>query len=107
MPLSIQVELFKRVVSFERGLPSRGLCELVPAVADLHGEADCDFLALPLRRELVERAAQAIAGDERALGHLDDVTRDGFRHGCANRHIASRIRMLTVNAEGGSHCNLG
>jgi uncharacterized protein YjbI with pentapeptide repeats/energy-coupling factor transporter ATP-binding protein EcfA2 len=38
--------------------------------ADLHGDADCDFLALKLPRELVKAAAGRIAGDERALEHL-------------------------------------
>jgi uncharacterized protein YjbI with pentapeptide repeats len=38
--------------------------------ADLHGDADCDYLKLRLPRELVESAAAAVRGDERALDHL-------------------------------------
>jgi uncharacterized protein YjbI with pentapeptide repeats len=38
--------------------------------ADLHGEADCDYLAKRLPRDLVEAAGRLIARDERALGHL-------------------------------------
>lgn len=38
--------------------------------ADLHGEADCDYLAKRLPRDLVEAAGRRIARDERALGHL-------------------------------------
>jgi uncharacterized protein YjbI with pentapeptide repeats len=38
--------------------------------ADLHGDADCDFLSLRLPRELVTAAAVRIADDERTLEHL-------------------------------------
>ena len=38
--------------------------------ADLHGEADCDYLAKRLPRDLVEAASRLIARDEQALGHL-------------------------------------
>jgi uncharacterized protein YjbI with pentapeptide repeats len=38
--------------------------------ADLHGDADCDYLAERLPRELVKAAASLIAGDEEAMDHL-------------------------------------
>jgi uncharacterized protein YjbI with pentapeptide repeats len=38
--------------------------------ADLHGEADCDYLAKRLPRELVEAAGRLVGEDERALEHL-------------------------------------
>src|SRR5260370_24659635 len=38
--------------------------------ADLRSDADCDFLALGLRRELVRASAKAIALDNRALERL-------------------------------------
>lgn len=39
--------------------------------ADLRGEADCDFLATRLPRDLIEAVAAEVAGDGRALAHLD------------------------------------
>lgn len=38
--------------------------------ADLHGEADCDYLAKRLTRDLVESAGRLIAADDLALEHL-------------------------------------
>jgi uncharacterized protein YjbI with pentapeptide repeats len=38
--------------------------------ADLHTDADCDFLAARLPRDLVRTAARLVAGDERAFDHL-------------------------------------
>jgi uncharacterized protein YjbI with pentapeptide repeats len=38
--------------------------------ADLHGDADCDFLSLLLPRELVLAAAARVANDQQALEHL-------------------------------------
>jgi uncharacterized protein YjbI with pentapeptide repeats len=38
--------------------------------ADLHGDADCDYLARRLPRELVRAAGVLAAGDERGLEHL-------------------------------------
>ena len=38
--------------------------------ADLHGEADCDYLAKRLPRDLVEAAGRLLANDDRAQEHL-------------------------------------
>jgi uncharacterized protein YjbI with pentapeptide repeats len=38
--------------------------------SDLRGDADCDFLAQRLPRELVRAAATLVVGEERALDHL-------------------------------------
>jgi uncharacterized protein YjbI with pentapeptide repeats len=52
--------------------------------ADLNGEADCDFLALRLPRDLVRSAAAAAAGDERALAHLHRlITGPSWSHAMA------------------------
>jgi uncharacterized protein YjbI with pentapeptide repeats len=41
--------------------------------ADLHGSADCDYLAERLPRELVQGAAALIAGDEEAMDHVQQL----------------------------------
>jgi uncharacterized protein YjbI with pentapeptide repeats/energy-coupling factor transporter ATP-binding protein EcfA2 len=40
---------------------------------DLHGDGDCDFLALRLPRHLLQGAALFLRGDERALEHLHQL----------------------------------
>jgi uncharacterized protein YjbI with pentapeptide repeats len=53
-----------------RHRPVQLLLAVERMVADLRGEADCDFLGLRLARDLVEAAGPAIAHDGRALERL-------------------------------------
>jgi uncharacterized protein YjbI with pentapeptide repeats len=41
--------------------------------ADLHGDADCDFLARRMPRELVRAASELVRQDERAVEHLHEL----------------------------------
>jgi uncharacterized protein YjbI with pentapeptide repeats len=53
-----------------RHAPVQSLLAAERVAADLHGNADCDFLAKQLPRELVKAAACLIADDEEAMDHV-------------------------------------